>query len=255
MKKALDVVLLVSQKESQAKYMESFTDFLQNLHRMLKNKKKMIVRYAVIGFGGAGVSEEAHVKSFSKEAFGNLKETLSVLKNLKHDGQVEDSNDAFMAISEGANLPFRAGSSKLFVLFNGDKQSAHKLGATLDEAKYALTKEIEGTLIVFNDVTFKQKHGGKVLGQSTRSLYTNKKTIPGKFELPTSDYKEIIEDTDGGHFDKNLSNGIKVAKATYDIASQKIIKNNEHCKLCRVEASRIDGTTKVNCQSRKELRC
>jgi len=255
MKKALDVVILVSQKESQAKYMESFTDFLQNLHRMLKNKKKMIVRYAVIGFGGAGVSEEAHVKSFSKEAFGNLKETLSVLKNLKHDGQVEDSNDAFMAISEGANLPFRAGSSKLFVLFNGDKQSAHKLGATLDEAKYALTKEIEGTLIVFNDVTFKQKHGGKVLGQSTRNLYTNKKTIPGKFELPTSDYKQLVEDTDGGHFDKNLSNGDKVAKAAYDITSQKIIKNNEHCKLCRVEASRIDGTTKVSCQSQKELRC
>lgn len=255
LKKALDVVLLVSQKETSGKYRKSFQGFVETLHRMLKNKKKMKVQYAVVGFGGAGVAEEAHIKSVGKEYFGNLKEAVTVLKSMKYDGQVEDSNDAFMAISEAASLPFRAGSSRLFILVSGDKHTPHKLGASLDEAKYALSKEIEGTLITFNDVDFKNKRGAKVFGQSTRRIYTNKETIPGKFELPTSALKKIVEDTEGGNFKHEIPNELKTAKAAYEITSQKIKENNEHCKLCRVVSSPFDGRAKAICQSVKGLRC
>lgn len=258
LRKSLDVVLLVSQKENQETFMKSFKGFLSKFNIMLKdNKKGISVKYAVVGFGGSGITEEAHVKSFGKDVFGNLKEAITVLSSMNFDGHSSESNDVFMAISEAANLPFRAGSSRLFILFNGDKHSAHKLGATIDEAKYALAKEVEGTLIVFNDVQFKQKHGGKVLGQSTRSLYTNKKTIPAKFDLPTSEFKDIIEDTKGGHFNQKFpkSHEGKVAKAAREIATQTMKANNENCKLCRVIASSIDGTTKVSCQSKKGMRC
>jgi len=228
---------------------------LKTLHKMLKNKKKMNLRYAVVGFGGAGIAEEAHIKSIGKDAFGNLNNVISVLKTMKFDGKVEHTNDAFMAISEAASLPFRAGASKLFVLVNANKHTAHALGASLDEAKYALSKEVEGTLIVFNDVNFKTKRGGKVFAQSTRRIYTNKQAISGKFDLPTSEYKQFVEDTEGGYFDKNIRYELPAAKAAYEIASQKIKENNEHCKLCKVINSSLGGIAKAVCQSRKGMRC
>lgn len=250
LKKALDIVILVSQKEAQKKYMnKSVNKFLNLLHSMLKTKKKMNIKYAVVGFGGAGVAEEAHVKSYNKEAFGTLKNALNIIKSMKFDGEEQTTNDAYMAISEAAGLPFRAGSSKLFVLFNANKHEAHKLGSSIDEAKYALAKEVEAALVTFQDVDFKQTGRNKVVGQSTRRLYTHKSSVPGKFTLPNSDYSEMVEDSQGGIFDKDLKNEMKAAKAVYDITNQKIKENNGKCKICKVVSSPWDGSAKAVCES------
>ena len=167
---------------------------------------------------------------------------------MKYDGE-QNTNDAYMAISEAAGLPFRAGSSKLFVLFNANKHEAHTLGSTIHEAKYALSKEVGAALVTFEDVNFKQSGRNKVVGQSTRRLYTHKSSVPGNFPLPSTDYSDMVEDTQGGIFDKDLKNEKKAAKAVYDITNQKIKENNSKCKFCKVVSSPWDDSAKVVCKS------
>ena len=246
-KKALDVVIMVSQKETQAGFMDkSVKKFFKLLHGMLKNKKKMNVKYAVVGFGGAGLAEEAHVRSYNKDHFSNLNDALTIIKSMKYDGAQESSNDAYMAISEAAQLPFRAGSSKVFILFNANKHTAHKLGSTLDEAKYTLAKEVGAALVTFESVDFKHK---KAFGLSSRNLYTNRKTVPGKFEIPeTSEYGRLVKDSRGGMFKKNIGNEMKTAKAVYDIAHEQIKNNQRKCKLCRVVHTSWNGQAKTECE-------
>ena len=246
-KKALDVVIMVSQKESQAGFMDkSINKFFKVLHTLLKSKKKMNVKYAVIGFGGAGLSEEAHIKSYNKDHFSGLNDALSIVKSIKYNGAEDNSNDAFMAITEAAQLPFRAGSSKLFILFNANKHESHDLGATIDEARYTLAKEIGGALVTFESVDFKHK---KAIGISSRNLYTNRNTVPGKFGLPeTSQYKKIVEETKGGTFKTNIANNsAKTAKAVFDIANDQVKSNMRKCKLCKVVSTSWDGSAKTEC--------
>jgi len=248
-KKALDVVIMVSQKESQAGFMDSsMKKVFKLLHGMLKNKKKMNVKYAVIGFGGAGLAEEAHVKSFNKDHFSNLNDAMTIIKSMKYNGNHETSNDAYMAISEAAQLPFRAGSSKVFILFNANKNTAHSLGSTLDEAKYTLAKEVNAALITFESVDFKHKN---TIGQSSRKLYTNRKTVPGSFQLPgSSDYAGLVKDTKGAHFKKNIGNPLKTAKAVNDVVSEHTKRIAKKCHLCKVHAS-WNGKAKTECEPTK----
>merc|ERR1712137_1333793 len=205
----------------------------------------MNVKYAVIGFGGAGVFEEAHVKSYNKDSFGNLRDALTIIKSMKFNGQEENSNDAYMAISEAAQLPFRPGASRVFILFNANKHTAHKLGSTIDEAKYALEKEVDAALVTFESVDFKNKK--KVIGQSTRKLYTHKKTVSGKFKLPESKYSKLVEDTEGGIFYKDIKNVPKTVKAVYDITDSHIRKNVAKCRRCKVVPF-YDHEAKTVCQ-------
>ena len=244
-KKALDVVIMVSQKESQASYMDSsMKKVFKLLHGMLKTKKKMNIKYAVIGFGGAGLAEEAHVKSFNKDHFSNLNDAMNIIKSMKYNGNHETSNDAYMAISEAAQLPFRAGSNKVFILFNANKNTAHRLGSTLDEAKYTLVKELNAALITFESVDFKHKNA---IGQSSRKLYTNRKTVPGSFELPaSSEYAGIVDNSQGASFKKIIRNPMKTAKALDDIIGGHTRRNAKNCRLCKVNAS-WNGKANTEC--------
>jgi len=244
-KKQMDVVVLVSQQESQRQYMDkSVNEFFKLLNRMLNKRNKLNVKYAVVGFGGAGIQEEAHVKSFNKHAFNKLPEALKIIKTMKFNGAEENSNDAFMAISEAAQLPFRAGASKMFILFNAQKHSAHQLGSTLDEARYALAKELDASLVTFESVDFKNRNA---FGQSNRKLYTNKKSINGKFTSPNSEYTKLVEESNGGHFKKDIRNIKQAANAVHDIAKNTVKRNNQKCRLCKVVAS-WDQSAKTICQ-------
>lgn len=261
LKKTMDVVVLVSQRDAQNKMKKSFTKFMQQLNAMLKNSKKQNIRYSVVGFGGQGINEKAHVQPLGKghDVFGSIKDLVAALNDMSLDGQEETTNDAYHAILRASTLQFRPGASKVFIMFNTQPHTSHSEGPALEEARYALEKEAEATLIVFDKFNFKKinQRQGEVFGQSTRKLYTAKhwkKGLGRVIDLPSSDYREFVEDTDGAMFQNKINNAKHTAGSVFDVLQQHITRHVKHCKVCRV-ISTWTGATKVLCQTQEGLKC
>merc|ERR1719466_203481 len=215
--KMIDVVVMVSQHTNMNSLKKSMASTMLNLHKNLRTQGKFNVRYALVGFGGNGVHEAAHIHALRRgqSIFGYVHDLRTEMKSMPMEGQGDVTNDGYHAIMTANRLKFRAGAEKVFIMFNTMPHKSHPTGPSYDETKFIMAREANAPLFVFDSVSF-QKFGkavGRVIGQTERKLYTsnNLKGITSKdLEMPASEFKQLVLLSKGGLF----SNAIKNPKQT-----------------------------------------
>merc|ERR1712002_760857 len=110
------------------------TDTVDELNNILTNGK-FDTRYALVGFGGAGIFERAHTHTLrmGKKLFGSILELKRELKSLKFDGDDSTTNDGYHAILTASKMQFRPAAQKIFIMLNSEPQTSHNTGPSLDE--------------------------------------------------------------------------------------------------------------------------
>merc|ERR1711962_1474350 len=200
------------------------------------------VRYALVGFGGAGVHEAAHVHALRTE-----------IKSMPFEGKGDVTNDGYHAIMTANRLKFRPGAQKVFIMFNTMPHKAHPTGPSYDETKFIMAREANAPLFVFDDVTF-QRFGqkvGRVIGQTERKLYTSNtlKGITSKdLEMPASEFKQLVLLSKGGLFSNAIKNPKQTSVSLHDAVTRWVKADMTMCKRCTLRGS-WTGQSRAVCHS------
>merc|ERR1719181_1601338 len=75
LKRAVDIVVVMSERKSVNSVKAQFANLLREINRRMTRKGRYDVRFSLIGFGGSGVAEKAHLRPVNGEIFTqNIKE-------------------------------------------------------------------------------------------------------------------------------------------------------------------------------------
>ena len=212
-------------------------------------------RYALVGFGGQGIYEEAHFHplGIGSSVFGNMHHLRRELThNMPFKGEGKISNDAYHAIVAASRLSFRPGAHKMFVMFNTEPHASHKYGASYTEAMFALEKEAGASLFVFDEFNFKSLNKkGITIGQTLYKIYTTK-NLNGlqisDMELPSSEFKDFVIQTNGGMFSNKLVRPSDFSTILSDAISDNLAQNKQKCRVCKLTKS-WHGIARQICKS------
>merc|ERR1711962_1785081 len=98
--KMIDVVVMVSQHANMNKMKKQIATTMLNLHKNLRTQGKFNVRYSLVGFGGKGIHEAAHVHALRRgqSIFGYIHDLRTEVKSMPFEGAGEVTNDGYHAI-------------------------------------------------------------------------------------------------------------------------------------------------------------
>jgi len=233
---------------------------MMNLHKLLK-KGGFTVRYALVGFGGAGIYERAHSHPLRRgpSVFGYAMDLKREMKAMTFDGEGETTNDGYHAILRASRLKFRPAAEKVFIMFNSEPHSSHATGPSFDETKYILSREANAPLFVFDSVDFPRfgKKVGRVIGETARKLYTsnNEKGMASKdLELPASEFKQLVLLSRGGLFSNTIKKPQQTAISLHDAVLNWVRADMSLCKRCTLRSS-WTGQSKAICVSDRTAQC
>jgi len=254
LKRAVDIVVVMSERKSVNSVKGQFANLLKEIHRRMVKKGRYNVRFALVGFGGNGINEKAHVRPIKGDIFvksGQFKALSKLITQTKYTGSSDNSNDAYHAILEASRLRFRPGASRVIFLYNTEAHTSHKDGPSLEETMTALTDSANASLFVFDKVAFKNIRKNKIIGQTNRKIFTNSHTqLPvNNLEMPASEFKLLVQKSQGGLFANKLQKVPRIAHAVYNGVREWLGTDNQQCKKCVFE-----GVWPV-CTSRADLSC
>jgi len=235
LKRTVDVVIMVSERQRVAPAMNIFVKTLANIYKRMF-KTGFNARFALVGFGGHDVHEKAHVHPLNGQIFGKMGALATELKSMPYSGQGQDTNDAYHAILKASSMKFRPGASRVFIMYNTVPHVSHEHGPTYDEAMHALVNEANATLFVFDKLVFKKLNKHTIIGQSNGKMYTDdNKDLPlPEVELPASEFKSMVKATHGGLFSNKIRKAkvARVAASMYDGISYWLNRDSQMCKKC-----------------------
>lgn len=237
LKRAVDVVVLVSERTSVASARNNFIKVLANIYkRMIRAEYN--VKFALVGFGGHDVHEKAHTHPLNGQIFGKMGALAKELSSMPYSGKDQDTNDAYHAILKASTMKFRPGASRVFVMYNTVPHISHEHGPTYDEAMHSLVNEANATLFVFDKLVFKKINKHTIIGQSNGKLYTDNNArarlaLPN-VELPASEFKEMVKATNGGLFSNKIRNQkiVRFGKSMFEGMSYWLNRDSQMCKKC-----------------------
>jgi hypothetical protein len=232
-----------------------------NLHKNLRTQGKFNVRYALVGFGGNGVHEAAHVMALRRgqSTFGYVHDLRTEVKSMPFEGSGDVTNDGYHAILTANRLKFRPAAEKVFIMFNTVPHKSHATGPSFDETKFIMAREANAPLFVFDTVNFPRfgKAVGRVIGETERKLYTsnNLKGITSKdLEMPASEFKQLVLLSKGGLFSNPIKNPKQTALALHDAVTTWVKADMSACKRCVLRGS-WTGQSRAVCVSDRKVRC
>lgn len=255
--KAIDVVVMVSLNKRMQPLKKNIAQTMFQVHKLMKNDK-FNVRYALVGFGGQGVHEAAHSHPLRRgpSVFGYITDLRKeIMKEMPFKGESKNTNDGYHAILTASKLKFRPTAEKVFILFNSEPHNSHSSGPSFDETKYILAQEANAPLFVFDTLNFANV-GKDVIGETTRKIYTsdNLEGTDKYTEMPSSEFKELVQISKGGLFSNSLKQPKHVAVSLNDAIMTWVNTDIELCKKCILRAS-WTGQSKPICISDKRATC
>merc|ERR1711937_1097344 len=99
LKRAVDIVVIMSERRSVNSVKNQFANLLREINRRMTRKQHYNVRYALIGFGGSGINEKAHIRPINGEIFGNAKPLSKLISKTKYTGNASTLAAAALATS------------------------------------------------------------------------------------------------------------------------------------------------------------
>ena len=236
LKRAVDVVVLVSERTTVGPVRNIFAKTVSNINLRLARTGYKNVRYALIGFGGHDVHEKAHIHPLNGKIFARLPALAKEIKTMPYSGAGQDTNDAYHAILKASSMKFRPGASRVFIMYNTVPHVSHEHGPTYDEAMHSLVNEANATLFVLDKLVFKNLKKHTIIGQSNGKMYTDDSTILPlpEVELPASEFKEMVKATNGGLFSNKIrkSKIQRFAQSMFKGMSVWLKKDSQLCKKC-----------------------
>jgi len=257
--KNVDIVFMMSQRRNVFTSRKQVAKMIIQLQKSLRVSNDR-TRYALIGFGGKGIHESAHSHPLGKgvDVFGNAAELAKEITSMPYEGVGTTSNDAYQAILTASRLRFRAGASKVFIMFNTEPHNSHEHGPAYDEAYNSLKNEANAALFVFDKFNFKRIAGaGQVIGQTTQKLYTTRHLtgLPENIgDFPFSEFTTMAKATNGGWFSSRVKVPKQTARSLYKAISANLRVQSNQCKTCRVEATYTD-VPRVICVANPAVKC
>merc|ERR1712042_27844 len=241
----IDVVVMASHHQNMSEIRKHIPSTLLHLHKNLRTQGKYNVRYALVGFGGRGVYEAAHVHALrnGRTIFGYIHDIRNEIRSMKLDGTGDVTNDGYHAIMTANRLKFRPGAEKVFLMFNTVPHKSHPTGPSYDETKFIMAREANAPLFVFDSVNFQKfaKHSvGRVIGQTERKVYTttNLKGITSKdLEMPASEFRQLVLISKGGLFSNIIKNPKQTAVSLHDAVMRWVKADMTTCKRCVLRGS------------------
>jgi hypothetical protein len=259
--KMIDVVVMVSQHKNMNKMKRMIASTMLNLHKNLRTQGKFNVRYALVGFGGLGVHEAAHVHALRRgqSLFGYVHDLRTEVKSMPFEGRGDVTNDGYHAILTANRMKFRPAAEKVFIMFNTEPHKSHATGPSFDETKFILEREANAPLFVFDSVNFPRfgKSVGRVIGETERKLYTsnNLKGITSKdLEMPASEFKQLVLISKGGLFSNAIKNPKQTALSLHDAVTNWVKSDMTVCKRCVLRGA-WTGQSRPVCVSDRKARC
>ena len=249
-RKALHIVVMVSQQEIMYPMRTNIARTMSKLHKLLQNDTYKPL-YSLIGFGGAGIHEVAHIHPLQKGHIRDL--TREIKLSMSYKGKGDTTNDAYHAILLASQLKFKQGVEKVFIMFNSEPHTSHEGGPSFDETRYILQDEANAPLFVFDAINFPNYgiQATQIIGQTERKLYTmqNVQGITNKhLDLPASEFKTLVLQSEGGLFSNNIKRPQRVGVSLHDAVSNWVKKDIAICKRCVLRSS-WTGESRAICVS------
>jgi hypothetical protein len=236
LKRAVDVVVLVSERTTVGPVRNLFAKTVSNINLRLARTGYKNVRFALIGFGGHEEHEKAHIHPLNGKIFAKMPALAKEIKTMPYSGKGQDTNDAYHAILKASALKFRPGASRVFIMYNTVPHVSHEHGPTYDEAMHSLVNEANATLFVLDKLVFKNLKKHTIIGQSNGKMYTSESTILPlpEVELPASEFKQMVKATNGGLFSNKIrkSKVQRFAQSIFKGMSVWLKKDSQLCKKC-----------------------
>jgi hypothetical protein len=236
LKRAVDVVVLVSERTTVGPVRNLFAKTVSNINLRLARTGYKNVRFALIGFGGHEEHEKAHIHPLNGKIFAKMPALAKEIKTMPYSGEGQDTNDAYHAILKASALKFRPGASRVFIMYNTVPHVSHEHGPTYDEAMHSLVNEANATLFVLDKLVFKNLKKHTIIGQSNGKMYTSESTILPlpEVELPASEFKQMVKATNGGLFSNKIrkSKVQRFAQSIFKGMSVWLKKDSQLCKKC-----------------------
>ena len=232
--KDLDVVVMISERKKIRSMRRTIASLIVNVNRNMQLSGHA-TRFALIGFGGHGVHESAHLHTPSGRIFTNAAQIATTIKTMPYTGTTDNMNDAFDAMLLASKLKYRPSAARVFVLFNSDMHKPSWFGPTEDETIMSVKYESNATLFAFDNFNFKSVDKSVVVGQTQKRVYLYpNEVLPLTTDFPESPFTKLVKLTRGGMFSSKLKPlQEKIMETAITDSLLEVLKiNSQNCKSC-----------------------
>ena len=109
-----DFVFVIHESECNGKMLANLKNVVDSLENVLAADRLTNNRYAIVGYGGPGITADAHIHTIDGQVFAPASRFSLGLATVYPTAG--DAEDAMAAIKYATNLPFRVGVSKNIIL-------------------------------------------------------------------------------------------------------------------------------------------
>lgn len=168
----VDVILVVPETEGMKGFAQKIPAYVRQITGDLD---KYNFRFGLVSFGGKGIHAHAHQVTMNGKFLGTADEVQHAVSHLQFSKTKDNETDGFEGIQMAAKYSFRAGATKIVVLWSTSERTAHKHAPCLRR----MTKKLQMQDITLNIIGKYQKYVGEVNGQDFQGRVFYRKMTKG----------------------------------------------------------------------------
>ncbi|GAB6026545.1 hypothetical protein CHUAL_012965 [Chamberlinius hualienensis] len=267
--KSADVVFVVEQKVCNRQILlDSLDEVSIELDKELTSSGLTNNHYGIVAFGGEGIESHAHPHTARGKLLTDARSVKLALKNLVFAGT--SPSDAFEAIAEASDYPFRIGVAKTIILFLCSRCSDRSQSIDYYDLQHKLLDQgITLHILSTDDVTVRTKPqvASQIIGYDAKTTYKTKdasqKTLSGDADVRPLISQvddvcfQLAQELDGSIFRSNQLSVKKsnVGKNVKTVFSRRVVASAKPptCQNCDCVAGN-DGIPIPHCSPCTEVK-
>jgi len=254
--KQVDIVLVVPETEGMKGFAKKIPAYVRQLADDLE---KYSLRFGLVSLGGKGIHAHPHQVTMNGKFLGTADEVEYAVNHLKFSNTPDNEIDGFEGIAKASKYPFRAGATKIIVLWTTSERTAHQHAPCLRR----MTKMLQMQDITLNIIGKYRKYVGEVNGQDYHGRVFYRKMTQGSNvggPLPEGEFMELMKNTKGSAFSMTSFGSQSEKRATtlresFVISLKEQIKRDQlMCKECYCARGRV-GEGRAICKINEHHKC
>ncbi|KAK3755617.1 hypothetical protein QZH41_017617, partial [Actinostola sp. cb2023] len=253
---AVDIILVVPETQG----MRGFAKKIPNYVRALQSDlSKYSIRFGLVSYGGKGIHSHPHEVTLNGKFLGSAEDVNFTINHLRFSDTQDNETDGFEGIAKASMYPFRAGATKIIVLWTTSERYAHADAPCLRR----MTKKLHTRDITLNIIGKYQKYAGEVNGQDYLGRVFYRKMTQGSkigASLPEGEFIELMKNTKGSAFgiaafgSDNTRRSYALRESFVYTLKEQIKRDQVMCKECFC-ARGLVGEGRAICKINKHHKC